>query len=217
MKILYFASILIIWSSCSVDSAIEEITLDPLYSDIVKIYTVALCEGPNGRYITEVQSDMEGDCVFSQLYESDATPFVAKLTNDDQGYILDSTYNIIDTLALAAVVMIRSHEFHRMNIDPYSFFSGIKYSAKSHDKDALLLKYIGIDKMKNPIEIYFDKDQGTINQINMLNPVDTSETIQIINKSWTNSDYGKMVKDLEIIQAERDTFTFNFKKVALNE
>jgi hypothetical protein len=73
------------------------------------------------------------------------------------------------------------------------------------------------DNLGNSVSLYYDRNDGHISKIELKNPVDTSELIQVAYLSWTESDFGKLAKEIEIIQAQKDTFYFNFECVKINE
>ena len=44
---------------------------------------------------------------------------------------------------------------------------------------------------------------------------DTTEIIEVIHKKWSDSNYGKVVSEIEIIQARRDTFYYSFDSIEM--
>jgi len=191
----------------------KELVLDPRYQQIEKISTLANCRGPQGNYTTEVNSSAQGDCFFSQAYEDSDQLFHAMVTPEDKGFVLDKDQNTVDTLAIEAVMMIKSHDFHRLHTNPEDFFNQITFDKKV-DKETDL--YRAFDKLENEVKLFYHREEERIAKIELLNPMDTSQTIEVINKQWIDSEYGKMVKEIELIQAKKDTFYFNFEKIDIN-
>ena len=193
---------------------VHQLTLDPRYLQIDTINSFANCYGPNGTYTTEVFSEKNGSLLFSQVFEYRDSPFTAKLHSDNKGYTIDKSGGISDTLSAISIAMIRSHDFHRLQTNPRSFFTQIMFEKDIDDKIEL---YTGIDKLDNPIKIYFDSAVQQIKIIEFLNMMDTTEVIKIVFKKWIESDYGKLAKEIEIIQAKKDTFNFDFKTIEINK
>ncbi|MEM9545218.1 MAG: hypothetical protein AAGA77_04560, partial [Bacteroidota bacterium] len=52
--------------------------------------------------------------------------------------------------------------------------------------------------------------------VEFLNMMDTTEVIQVEYKKWVESEYGKLAKEIEIVQAKKDTFHFDFKTIEIN-
>lgn len=189
------------------------IVLDARYAQITHFETLAKCRGPKGMYTTKIESDTMRNCFFSQVYAYNNTPFQALLTSDSTGYVVDDKKNILDTLPQEVIEMVKSHDFHRLLTKPGQFFADITLTKKLEPKLEL---YQAKDKLGNPAKLYYNPSSQLISKVELLNPMDTTQVIEIINKKWMDSAYGKMVKVLEIIQAKKDTFHFHFEQVKLN-
>ncbi|MEO0573688.1 MAG: hypothetical protein AAF039_18455, partial [Bacteroidota bacterium] len=98
--------------------------------------------------------------------------------------------------------------------NPKSFFNQITFEKYVENEIEL---YSGIDRLDNPVEIYYDRTIKQIRIIEFPNMMDTTEVIKIEYKKWMESDYGKLAKKIEIIQAKKDTFNFDFKTVEINK
>lgn len=212
-QIILFIVLLVTILSCDQKNNSKNLVLDPRYQQIEKISTLANCRGPQGYYTTEVNSSTGGDCFFSQAYADSDQLFHAKVTPDNEGFVLDNNQNIIDTLPIEAVVMIKSHDFHRLNSSPEQFFHHIEFDKKIEKGMEL---YRALDQLENKVKLFYNREKEQITKIELLNPMDTTQTIEVINKQWIDSAYGKMVKELEIVQAHKDTFYFNFEKIEIN-
>lgn len=208
-------SIFVLATSCSNKKLnITSLELDSRYTKIKNIHAIADCKGPYGRYTTEVKTLNTGDILFNQEYSYDGTSYFAKIVEDSLGYDLNPEGDIIDTLSLESIEMIRSHFFHRLNTKPEYFFHNIEHH-KSMTNDLEI--YTAVDRLNYPATILYNKIKKIVMKFDLLNPIDTTERIEIINKSWIDSDYGDMVKELIIIQAEKDTFEFNFSKINISD
>ena len=192
----------------------HKLSLDPSYLEIENINSFANCNGPNGDYTTEVISEKNGALFFSQVFEYRDLPFIAQLNSNNKGYAIDKNGKISDTLSNVSIEMIRSHDFHRLQTNPKTFFHQIKFN-KNVETDIEL--YSGIDRLNNPVKIHYDRAIKQIRIIEFLNMMDTTEVIKIEYKNWIDSDYGKLAKEIEIVQAKKDTFNFDFKTIEINK
>lgn len=192
----------------------NKLSLDPRYLKIEKINSSANCVGPNGDYITKVISQENGRLVFSQDFDHEDLQFMVELSSDNTGYTIDENGIISDTLSNTAIQMIRSHDFHRIQTNPASFYDQIKFEKEVGNQIEL---FSGIDKLNNPAKIYYDRNIKQIRVIEFLNMMDTTEVIKIEYKKWINSDYGKLAQEIEIVQARKDTFNFDFQTIKINQ
>ncbi len=196
------------------DTKSNELSLDPRYLQIENINSSANCNGPNGDYTTEIISKKNGSLFFSQVFEYRDSPFMAELSSDNKGFIIDENGKVVDTLSNVSIEMIRSHDFHRIQTNPESFFNQIKFEK---DLQAEMELFSGIDKLSNPVKIYYDRTVKQIRTLEFLNMMDTTEVIKVEYKKWVESNYGQLAKEIEIIQAEKDTFYFDFNTIDINE
>lgn len=193
---------------------VRELTLDERYSQIDKISSLAHCKGPNGAYTTKVLSKKDGSLFFSQVFEYRDSPFRAELYPGNKGYVLDSVNNVSDTLSGVAIAMIRSHDFHRMQTNPKAFYTDITFEKIAENEMEL---FSAVDVLQNPVKIYYDREREQIRMVEFLNMADTTEVIRVEYKKWIESAYGKLAKEVEIVQAAKDTFNFQFENLKINE
>ena len=216
--ILKIAFVLFSLVSCNGKKEIEhKLTLDPSYQEIKTIHSVADCTTPDGKnYTTEVISENDGSCLFIQEYKDDNVSFRAQITKENMGFVLDEQDQIVDTLSVVDIEIIRSHEFHKMHTNPSHFFSDIHFDNEIDSEHDL---YIAKDRLNNPARLLYNKNSKLIDEIVMLNPRDTTQQIEIINKKFDvfGKDYGMLVKELSIVQGHKDTFQFAYKIVKIKE
>ncbi|MEL7119986.1 MAG: hypothetical protein AAFO07_11115 [Bacteroidota bacterium] len=188
--------------------------LNEKYNNIRAINAIANCEGPNGKYVSEMQSFEDGSCIFYQDFEYRDAAFYAQITANNQGFVLDSLGTPVDTLSKEVIEIVRSHEFHRLQIDPQHFFSSISFSEKIKDG---IIAFSAEDRLNNPVKLTYNEREQLILKIDMVNPLDTAESIEIFNTHWAESEYGKLVQKVKIVQAQKDTFTFDYHSIELNK
>lgn len=192
----------------------DKLALDPRYKQINEIKALADCIGPQGKYTNKISSSSDGSLLFTQVAEYRDEPFIAQIDSDGIGYTKNPNKKLLDTLSKEAIEMIRSHDFHRMQTNPKDFFKQIKYEK---DLGHHMKLYSAIDALNHPVEIAFDTQMNQIKTIELQNMMDTTESISIKFKKWMDSDYGLLAKKIEIIQAKKDTFQFNFQSININE
>lgn len=189
------------------------IKLDPGYDKIERISTEAACHGPQGLYTTRVEAGKDGSMNFSQVFSYRDTPFMAEIKADYSGYQIDQNHVILDTLDEITVEMIRSHNFHWIQINPGSFFKNIRFIKKTEIDGCV---FEAKDKLNHPVTLHYDETIDQIRKIRMLNMADTTQIIELIYSSWERTNFGSLAKKIKIIQAQKDTFTFDFISVRVN-
>ena len=208
-----YALLLLIFAvtSCVERQPIEGVlSLNPKYTLIQEVVSIANCSSPFGTYTTEVHSLADGSCYFIQKFSDMETPFRVHVDSIYQGYVMDETNVVLDTLSTEDVEMVRSHEIHKMSIDPNHFYSKLQFKKKvTHlEKDHEL--YLGEDRLGNPVRLLYSPDEKLISKIELRNPKDTTQTIELFYDMWVQSSYGEMAKQIHIVQAQKDTFFFDF-------
>lgn len=186
------------------------------HTDFSHLVSIARCTGPDLNYTTEVHSTKDSYSFFKQIFLPDSMQFEA-IISGDTGFALSEEGAIKDTLSPASIEMIKSHEFHKMHLMPNQFYSDIRFDKELRYQAILCEKYLAKDHMSNPVSLLLDKTENRITGIILLNPVDTTEKIEIIYRNWMDSPMGQLVKSVEIIQASRDTFLFEFEEVKIND
>ena len=199
------------WGQASDSRAI---VLDPRYEQIHTIASIANCTGPGGNYLTEVHSTREGYLYFDQAFSDSPDRFRAVLSASDCGYYFEGDRR--KPLPPVNAGILRSHEFHKMSIAPALFFDRIAFGGETLVGDIACETFHGLDRSESPVKVYYDPKRRLILGFELKNPVDTSETIQVAHKQWIDTEYGKMLQEVEIVQGAKDTFHFAFDEIHLN-
>ena len=74
-----------------------------------------------------------------------------------------------------------------------------------------------MDKLDNPAKLLYNREEKLISKIELINPKDSSQSIEIHYDKWMDSKYGKMVKEIYIVQAKKDTFFFDFQSLKIKD
>jgi hypothetical protein len=179
------------------------------------IITKADCTSPNGAYTTEIHSSSDGYLFFRQIADKDKSEYKAVVLNKEEAFDLKDGFTLGDKIPKEAIVMLQGHDFQRMALTPEFFFGTLKYEGKETFQSEKCKKYKGTDALGNPVSLFFNKKEQ-LSGLSFPNSLNPSETIEILFKEWGTSDYGQIVKKVEIIQAGKDVFTFNFTEVIFN-
>ena len=214
---LLFISIGIL-NSCNEQRNLQnKLVLQADYQQINDILSIADCNSSFGNYSTEVHSFKNGASYFRQDFGDDAPSFTVKLDSDNNGFIIDENKFVLDTLAIEDIEMIRGHELHKISIEPWYYFKDISFEKQIMNLGKSMALFIGKDKLGHPIELFYDPRKKTITKISMLNPKDSSQTIEILYITWIPTAYGDLAKDIKIVQAKKDTFHFNFTSLKIRD
>lgn len=187
-----------------------EMKLDERYGQIQGISTQANCMSPQGPYTTQVESNIDGSCVFTQQFSPDEPAFIVHLTSNNEGYIMNEEGATQDTLSNLEVEMIRGHEFHMIHTNPHRYFENITFESSVDNEVAI---FSAEDQSNRPVKIYYNSIDQLIVKTEQLNPLDTTQLIEVYFNQWEAGAFGMMVKELQIIQAQKDTFYFDFDRI----
>lgn len=203
--------------SCSNNTKQKEINLDKKYTEIQAIYSIANCDSPFGKYTTEVHSFIDGSCYFKQEFLDNNSPFIVKIDSNNKGYIIDENEIVMDTLGKLDVEMIRGHEIHKMTINPEFYFKNLVYQKQNKHLGIDHELYNGNDVLNNPVEIIYNRNKKLISKIELINPKDSTQLIEILYDKWIQSNFGNMAKEIRIVQAKKDTFHFNYSSLKIRD
>ena len=205
------------WSCTGKKVQDKSIVLVPGYQQIQDIVSIAQCSSPFGKYTTEVHSFADGGCYFKQTFNDNDAPFIIRLDSHNAGYLVAENDSIITTLLPEDVEMIRGHEFHRMHMNPQRFYANIHFEKNETLGENEFDWYLGEDRLDNPVKILYDTKQKLISKIELINPKDTAQTIEINYNKWVDSKYGKLASKIYIVQAKKDTFFFDFQSLKVKD
>ncbi len=218
-KLWIFGLVLLI-SACGIEKRGDDYL--PVLKDLPiafeNLAAIANCTSPMGNYTTTVHSTADGYVYFRQDYEYRDTPFIAIVLDSLTGYVLNKDHSIVDTLDVMAIEMVRGHELHLIALAPSLYFSDLTFDKVIPD-DGIAF-FSGKDRFGLPVDIRKGgKDLSAKHQIKKVifkNPFNSQEEIIIDYLEWMDSKLGEIPKVVEIIQAEKDTFRFEYTDVQVN-
>lgn len=192
------------------------IILNEKYQGFQNVISIAECNGPKGPYKTEIHSDLNGYTFFRQDFRGERESYLALVENQNLGYSTNSEFETVDTLSNEVIVMLKSHEFHKMQVKPELFFRNLKFQKDTIYLNKEVEKYLANDMLANSVQLFYDRHAELILGIKMWNPFNLKEEIEIQYKAWQEQDIGKVAKVVEIIQGGKDIYRFNFSEVKIN-
>ena len=192
------------WEVESVTSTNQEPTHDYLRN----IVAHAECTSPEGAYTTDLLADHEGFLEFRQAYGYREGGFAAQVQGDSLAQSMDDEGRVGESLEKPVIAMLQGHNFFWMYLQPGLFFKELDTLDPLH--------WRAKDALDNPVEILRDDHHYQVQQILLRNSLDTSELITINYLQFDSTAFGPLPQELEVVQAGRDTFHFEFTDVALN-
>lgn len=178
--------------------------------DINSLVSYASCKGPAGMYKTTFRFDKDGNTEMYQdlIYRDEI--FHARVVGG-VGVTLDSDGEAQDTLSTQTNLIINSHSFHQIHINPTGFFS----QSILKKKEAGVHYFIARDKIGNAAE--YQTTNGVVSAFTMRNPMDTTEKIVVQYENFVDTKYGSLVNKVKIIQGGVDEYFFDFDSLVINE
>lgn len=192
------------WEIESVTSTNQE----PTHDYLSNIVAQAACTSPEGPYTTDLLADHEGFLEFRQSYSYAEGTFAAQVWGDSIAQELDENERAGELFDRPVIAMLQGHNFFWMYLQPGMFFNDLDRTDPLHWK--------GLDALNNPVEIILDNEQYQVQQILLRNSLDTTELITINYLQFDSTAFGPLPMVLDVVQAARDTFHFEFTDVALN-
>ncbi len=212
---LYFGTTDFAWTSIYQQSAngwqLESITStnqEPSSKYLRNIIAVADCEGPEGAYTTTLAADHQGFLDFRQSFTYREEDFTAQVLADSLGQTLLPNDLVDQTLPPETLAMLQGHNFIWMYLQPKQFFNHLDVKSPWFAK--------GVDALGNPVELKREETQYQIQEINIRNPMDTAELIEIQYLSFDSTAFGTLPNKIRIVQAKQDTFHFSFRELQFN-
>lgn len=192
--------------------------LNPLYEEVNQIVAKANCQGPSGKYHSEVHTSKDGYVFFFQDYTYRNAVFKAVLLNLAEGYTLDEENQLADTLNAPMLEFIKGHTFHDMGMYPERYFDNLTFAGEESYQGQEVEKYTGRDAIDNPVEIFYKRANKRIQGVKIRNPFEgkSEEVLEFMYSDWQNSEFGDIAQKVKIIQAAKDTFFFDYYAININ-
>ncbi|MEL6656234.1 MAG: hypothetical protein AAFY48_07100 [Bacteroidota bacterium] len=192
------------WEIETVTSTNQESTS----SYLKNIVAVADCQGPDGAYTTTLAADHQGFLEFRQDFSYREEGYAAQVYGDSLGQSLLPTGQVERALPPEVIAMLQGHNFIWMYLQPEQFFNDLENQSPWYSE--------GVDRLGNFVELKRDEAQYQVQEINMRNPMDTTELIEVQYLSFDATAFGNLPSQLRVVQGRRDTFRFEFEELMFN-
>ena len=192
------------WEIESVTSTNQESRSDYLKN----VMAVADCQGPEGAYTTELAANANGFLEFRQRYTYRDAAFAAQVDRDSLVQELTPNGYMNRTSNADMISMLQGHNFFWMYLQPDLFFKELEADDPWH--------WHGVDALGNPVELKRDSSHYQVQVIELRNPFDTKELIEVQYLTFDSTAFGPLPRTLRVVQDGRDTFSFQFREVRLN-
>jgi hypothetical protein len=165
-----------------INRSLEAIGTKQARNRIVRITAVADCVGPNGKYLTEIDSAIDSRLIFSQT-RSDGTKYLGvqngqfrwKQSGDGEFSLTDAREGYV----------WRSHDYQRLALEIGSRFREFAYAGQEPFGATSAVRLNAVDELGNPASVYFDQTDGKLIGFVIRNPFSQArEEIRTIFSDW---------------------------------
>ncbi len=139
--------------------------------------------GPDGSFKTDISSPPDGRFWYRRVLEG-RKPFEALITSEGAWSVHEDGTRT--PLSRRTALMVRSHDFQRIAIDPESFAQNIGWVKETDFHTLKSQELLGYTEDGTKIYLYFDDKSGLPLGFRMDNPVQTDTSVTIIFQMWKN-------------------------------
>lgn len=141
----------------------------------------AVCNGPDGSYRTDISSPPGRRFWFRQVHPGNKT-FEALVTADGAWSIKSDGSR--SPLNYRRTLMVRSHDFQRIALDPESFVSNLGLIGTVNFRGLKSEQLSGLADDGTKIELYYAVKSGLPLGFKMMNPVQAATIVTITYQEW---------------------------------
>lgn len=180
-------------------------------NQVQRVTAVANCHGPNGEYVTKLDSTRDGMLVFEQIRPGQR-PFVAWVANAAEGWVHDEAGHK-QKLDPRAVAMIRSHDFQMIALTYGERYEGYQSLGPVEFQTVPCKAVQYLDELGNPCQAYFRVDNGTWAGAALANSIgEAGEIVTIIINSWREIQGIKLPQNISAIDKNGE-FVLDFIEI----
>lgn len=182
---------------------------------IQSITAVANCTGPNGDYITKLESSRDGNLYFEQV-RSGQRPFAAWIVGADQGWTLNEAGEKT-ALNPQAITMIRSHDFQMIPLTFTERYIGLLALGAVEFQDRTCEKVQFDDELGQICHAYFDAGNYLWAGMTLANSIgEPGEIVTVIINNWQEVEGVKLPQNIVAIDKNGE-FSLDFVQMELNK
>jgi len=173
----------------------------------------AIGSGSEGRFRTEISSPSGGRFWYSRALEG-KTPFEAIIT--PKGAWSVSEDGTRTPLTGRTALMIKSHDFQRIALDPESFVQEIGWVKETKFRSVKSQELLGFTPDRTKVYFYFDDKSGLPLGFKIADPMQAGNSVTIIFREWKEVGGVRMPSDILALDSERN-FHFSFQGLTFQD
>lgn len=182
-------------------------------NQVQRITAVANCQGPNGEYVTKLDSIRGGMLTFAQIRPGQR-PFVAWVANSVGGWIHDEAGHK-QNLDPRAITMIRSHDFQMIALTFGERYDGYQSSGQIEFQTVPCEAVQYLDELGNPCQAFFRVDNGMWAGAALANSIgEAGEIVTIIINAWREIRGIKLPQNISAVDKNGE-FVLDFTEIHL--
>lgn len=175
---------------------------------VTSISAEADCVSPRGEYTTTMKMAPWGKLVFRQQFEGE-DPYESVL-RDDEGW---SGGEPIDDVGRW---IASGHAFQWMVLEVEDWFTGLQPAGEAEFGGMPCSVWTGRDFLDGENKLYFEKESGLLNGLDLPNHFDREGRIQVYFEEWRTVD-GVRLPELVRITDDQGEFVLDFTGITLND
>jgi hypothetical protein len=184
-------------------------------SKIQSIIALANCNGPRGKYTTEVQSARHDRLLFRQI-TAGGEVFLS-YTNGAHVWLKDSKTGEVSPGDKTLAAGIRSHEFQMMAIDLPKRYKKPVFEGEEEFGGTRCYKIRMIDELGSPCHVFFDIGSQLWAGKVILDPrSDKGETVRVVMNAWKQVGKVKLPSKVTATDKSGD-WVLDFYDIKLNQ
>lgn len=181
---------------------------------IRNIRSIADCDGPNGKYITEVYSAKNSRLVFKQKTDNGRT--FTGFVNGETFWTVNEKTGDVSIAGKQMASIWRGHEFQMIAVELPKRYLEPVFEGYENFAGFNSIKLRVTDEFENPVNAFFNKDTKLLSGF-ILNPDGKKEEqIRILFNEWKTIGKVKLPSKITAID-NSGSFVLNFHTIALNK
>lgn len=181
---------------------------------ILNIRAIADCEGPNGKYITEVYSAKNSRLVFKQIRPNgqNLTGFV----NGEIFWRANEKSGDVSIVNNQIASIWRGHEFQMIAVELLKRYREPSFEGYEDFAGFNSMKLRVTNEFGNPAYAFFNKNSKLLSGFIFLNPANQQEQVRILFNEWKTIGKVKLPSKITAID-NTGSFVLNFHTITVNK
>ena len=196
-----------------IENSLQSIGGKKEIAKVRNLWGFADCEGPNGKYTTEISSAKSGKLIFKQIRDSNV--YIGQ-ANAQIFWTKDEKNNDFSLADNRTAFIWRSHDFQFLAMEIDARFKDFSFAGEESFGGKTSLKLNATDELGNPASIFFDKETRLLLGFTIQNPFDKTEMIRTTFNEWRQIGKLKLPSKVTATDKKGD-FVLNFREIILNK